>query len=202
MKEGDLGQVAQLLGHPESDIGRARDQHRVGMRLVPRRQRVRGCWREGRRASLRRPVPHPVPQPLRHRRARHRLGGADDRRIAGAAAEIAGKAVVVVGPPVQMRRRHRHHEARRAEAALAAVMRDQRRLHRVHLARGPRQPLDGADRAAVQLRQEQDAGVQRPRSPVVGHHHRAGAAVALVAALFGAGQPTLLAQPVEQRPCR
>ena len=32
----------------------------------------------------------------------------------------------------------------------------------------------------------------------VGDHHRAGAAVALVAALLGAGQASRLAQPVEQ----
>ena len=60
--------------------------------------------------------------------------------------------------------------------------------------------FDRAYRLACELRQEQDAGVERARCSVgCGHHHRAGAAIALVTAFLGAGEPPLLAQPVKQR---
>jgi hypothetical protein len=105
----------------------------------------------------------------------------------------------VVGFAVEVIDRHRDDEARRAEAALAAVMVDHRALHRMQRAIGAGQPLDGAHGLAVKLRQEQDAGIERARAPRVADHHRAGAAIALVAAFLGAGQAALLAQPVEQR---
>src|SRR3546814_14434442 len=57
--------------------------------------------------------------------------------------------------------------------------------------------------AAVQRAEELDAGVHRlvaqPLPLRARHHHRAGAAVALVAALLGAGQVLDLAQVVEHR---
>jgi len=78
------------------------------------------------------------------------------------------------------------------------------------------QVLDGEQRLAMERRQELDAGIDRlqPQSAdhVVGgpavdgirgcelaHHHRAGAAIAFVAALLGAGAAGILAQPVEHR---
>ena len=48
-----------------------------------------------------------------------------------------------------------------ALSALAAVMIDHRALDRVQRPVGRGDPLDRAHRLAVQLRQEQDAGVQR-----------------------------------------
>lgn len=99
-----------------------------------------------------------------------------------------------------MGRGHRHDEARGAEAALRAVMVDQRLLHRMEAAVGRGEALDSPDLLALKLGQEQEAGVQRAGPGLVGHHHRAGAAVALVAALLGAGEPAVLAQEVEQRP--
>jgi hypothetical protein len=63
--------------------------------------------------------------------------------------------------------------------------------------RGPPAPRP-CGRPCLQLGQEQDAGVQRAGAVVVGDHHRAGAAIAFVAALLGAGQAAILAQPVEQ----
>jgi hypothetical protein len=72
-------------------------------------------------------------------------------------------------------------------------------LHRVQLPSGPAMPSTVRTALPSQLRQEQDAGVQRAAPRRVGHHHRAGAAIALVAAFLGAGQAALFAQPVEQR---
>ncbi len=50
----------------------------------------------------------------------------------------------------------------------------------------------------MELRQKQDAGVQRARAAFVSHHSRAGPAVAFVAALFGASQALRFAQPIKQ----
>ncbi len=97
-----------------------------------------------------------------------------------------------------MANRHRDDKARRAEPALRPVMLDHRLLHGVQRAMRPGDPLDSPHRTPVELRQEQDAGVQRPRAVLVGDHHRAGPAIALVAALLGAGQAPLVAQPVKQ----
>jgi hypothetical protein len=108
----------------------------------------------------------------------------------------------MIRPAVHLRHGHGDDEARGAEAALAAVSRDHRRLHRVQRAIRAGDALDGAHRLAVQLRQEQDAGIQRPAAGRVGQHDGAGAAIALVAALLGAFQPAVLAQPVQQRPRR
>lgn len=100
---------------------------------------------------------------------------------------------------VQMRRRHRHDKARRAEPALRAVKINHRLLYRVQRAIRPGNPLDGAHRLGGQLRQQQDAGIQRPGPAMIADHHRAGPAIALVAALFGALQLAHLAQPVQKR---
>ena len=133
-----------------------------------------------------------------HRRPGGRLGGAHDGRVAGAAAEVAGQDGVVIGIARHMRGGQRHHDPGRAAAALRAVVIHHRPLHRVQGAIGGGQPLDGGHRAPVHLRQEQDAGVQRHRPALVAQHHGAGAAIALVAAFLGAGQPAVGAQPVEQ----
>ena len=178
--------------------------HRPGRRLG---HRGGGQGRGGRR----RPAPSVVRRfvrrgrgrvahPARHRLARRRLGRPHDGRIARAAAEVARERDVVVPLPVQVRDRHRHHEARRAEPALAPVVVHHRPLDGVERAVGAGDPLDRPHRRPDELRQEQDAGVERARAAVVGHHHGAGAAVALVAALLGARQAALLAQPVEQGP--
>ena len=82
---------------------------------------------------------------------------------------------------------HRHHEARRAETALATVMLDHRLLDGMQRATLG-QSLDRAHGAARELRQKQDAGVERAQPPLgIGDDHRAGAAIAFVAALLGAG---------------
>ena len=132
------------------------------------------------------------------------LGGAHDRRIARAAAQIAGQGVVDVrrGAALAGQGEDRHDEARRAEAALGTIEIDQRPLHRVQRAVRPGEMLDGENLAAVQAAYELDAAIDRliAQAPIEGAHanHRAGAAVAFVAAFLGASQPGLQAQIIEQ----
>ena len=59
---------------------------------------------------------------------------------------------------------------------------------------GPGQTLDGCDRAALGLNRERQAG----ENPLPVHIHRARAALALIAALLGAGQVQVLPQGIEQ----
>ena len=92
---------------------------------------------------------------------------------------------------------HRHGRADlpgRAVAALIAVMLDEGGLHRVQVV-GRAQPLDGGDAVALVHHRERQAGIDPP--PV--DDHRAGAALAVIAALLGAGEMQVLAQRVEQR---
>lgn len=106
----------------------------------------------------------------------------------------------MVGAAIAMRYCHRDHEARRAKATLRSMMVDHRLLYRVKRAIGACDPLDGSDRAPGQLRQKQDAGIQRPRAAIrVGHHHGAGTAITLVATFLGAGEPPFLAEPIQER---
>src|SRR5829696_2271570 len=65
---------------------------------------------------------------------------------------------------------------------------------------GAMQTLDGPHRLAVDLPQERDAGIHRLATAVGAFQHDgAGAAIALGAALLGAPEAAMLAQPVEQR---
>src|SRR5688500_1605181 len=92
----------------------------------------------------------------------HLPRGVDDRTIAGAAAEVAGKRVVdrfvverVV--PRMVEAEERHDEARRAEAALARVGLDHRLLHRVEFF-AVAEVLDGDELLSVETADEEDAG--------------------------------------------
>ena len=87
-----------------------------------------------------------------------------------------------------------HDLAGRAEPALEAVMRDERRLHRMQLV-ALRHALDREDIRAVVADRQRQARIDPP--PV--DQHRAGAALSAVAALLGAGQIKPLAQQIEQR---
>ena len=71
---------------------------------------------------------------------------------------------------------------------------DERLLQRMQRA-VRRQALDGGDLGAVLHDRERQAGIDPP--PV--DQHRAGAALAVIAALLGAGQVEMVAQRVEQR---
>ena len=70
-------------------------------------------------------------------------------------------------------------------------------LHGMRLSHRAGHAFDGADGFAVELGQEKDAGVERlgPRS--IGYHDGAGAAVTLVAALFGAFEASGIAHIVQ-----
>ena len=119
--------------------------------------------------------------------------------IGAAAAEIAAHALadafrVVAGLALAHQADRAHDLARRAEAALEAVMGDEGGLHRVEpVAVG--EALDRQHVGAVQADGQRQAGIDAP--PV--DQHRAGAALAAVAALLGSGQVKTLAQQVEQR---
>jgi hypothetical protein len=212
VQEGDGAEVA-VLRHPEAHVGRAAHERRVGVGGVPRGEVVGGfgCDPGGRgavcpplgcaeppRGYLLKDEAGSVAHPVGDRRGGGGLGGADDGGVACAAAEVAGELVVVVGAAVEVGCCHRDDEARRAEAALRAVVGDHRLLHRMQLASGPGDAFHRADRLAVELRQEQDAGVERAGARLVRDHHRAGAAVAFVAAFLRAGEAARLAQPVEE----
>jgi hypothetical protein len=87
----------------------------------------------------------------------------------------------------------RHELAGCAVAALEGVKVAERPLDGAQLA-AVGEPFDGGDLAAVALHGERQA----PVHPRAVDEHGARAAGALVAALLGAGEPDLLAQPVEQ----
>jgi hypothetical protein len=92
---------------------------------------------------------------------------------------------------------HRHGRTdlpRGTVAALEAVVLDERRLHRMQLV-GRAHAFDGGDLGAVVHDREAQAGIDAAAVD----QHRAGAALALVAALLGAGQVQVFAQRVEER---
>ena len=76
-------------------------------------------------------------------------------------------------------------------------MRDEGALQRMQR-RAVRQPFDGADRLALRLHREHQAGAHR----LAADDHRAGAADAVLAADVRAGQPAVLADRVDQRLAR
>ena len=93
--------------------------------------------------------------------------------------------------------RRRADLARRAIAALEGVMIDEGLLQRMQRA-VLRKPLDRGDACAILHDRQRQAGNNAPAVD----QHGAGAALALVATLFRAGQIEMLAQHVEQRRAR
>src|SRR5262245_60690958 len=87
--------------------------------------------------------------------------------------------------------------AGRAEAALHGVAGVEGLLQRAQTL-GGREALDGDDRAAVELRREEQAAARA--APV--HQHRAGAADTVLAAHVGAGEPEIPAKEVGERTAR
>jgi hypothetical protein len=210
VQKGRCAQIAELLGDPKADICCPCDQCRIGVGGVPAGQFI-GC---GRLDMLR-----GLSAPIRLRRTPRGslsiwklkglevlgdglvfggLCGADDRGVAGAAAQISCQLGVVVRGTVQVGGGHRDGKAGRAKAALAAVVVDHRLLHGVQCAVGRAEAFDGCDGFPVDLGQEQDAAVQGAVARLIADHHAAGTAVAFVAAFFGAGQVFGFAQPVKQ----
>jgi hypothetical protein len=91
----------------------------------------------------------------------------------------------------------RHDLSRRAIAALEGVLVDEGLLHRMQLA-VLRKPLDGGDLLAFGGQRQRQAG----EHAAAFNQHRAGAALAVIAALLAAGQAKMLAQCVQQRGAR
>mgnify|MGYP006992415209 CR=1 FL=1 len=218
LERDELGQILEALGDQQREVGAAADQSRLRVRgeVGPQRGEVGGrgvdatgalAGEADRLAGARELGAEGV---LRAGRG-DRAGGVADRPVAGAAAQVAAQLVVELPRLAQVaavaRLEHRHHHPGRAVAALRAELADQRLLDRVVLAGPLAQPLDRVHAPALDHRQQDqarvDRPVRRPRGPVrVEDRHAAGPAVALGAALFGAGAVHILAQPVEQRAMR
>ena len=82
----------------------------------------------------------------------------------------------------------------RAIAALIAVMLDERGLHGVQVFRCT-QPFDRLDLVALMHDRERQARIDPPPT----HDDRAGAALAVIATLLGAGEMQMFAQRIKQR---
>lgn len=137
--------------------------------------------------------------PVRNRFVLGGLGGANDRRVSGTAAEVAGQLVVVIGFAIQVCRCHRDDEARRAEPTLRTVVFDHGLLHGMQCTVGTGYSFDGSDGFAMELREEENACVERLRTIVVCDHNSACTTVAFVAAFLRAAQAAFVTQPVQQR---
>ena len=140
----------------------------------------------------------------------HGLGGIQNGPVAGAAAQIArefftGQSArdgLTLGGVVLVHAKQTHHKARRAKAALAAVALHQGFLGGVQGAVGCGQVFGGPQCQAVDRMRQADATVHSLVVHLTVHHfaqhHGAGAAVALVAAFFGAGAVQVFAQHLQQ----
>jgi hypothetical protein len=93
-----------------------------------------------------------------------------------------------------------HHDTGRAKAALRGVSVDHCLLQRMQFGAGS-EILDRDELGAVELAQEQNAGVERligePATPKPRQHHRACAAIPFGAAFLRSLRSHLLSQPVE-----
>ena len=203
-----LSQIAKLLGHPQPYIRRPGNQRGIRIGQIPVSEFITVARAESAGGLSAPQTPRGYFwakngcigfHPIRHRGGFCGLCRADDRRIACAAAQIARQHIIMIRRTVQMPHRHADHKARSAKPALRPVMFHHCRLHRVQRAIRCADPFNSAHRAAHQLWQEQDAGVQRAAAVSVRHHHRAGAAIALVAPFLGAAKPACFAQPIQQR---
>ena len=131
-------------------------------------------------------------------RARGLCDGAHDVLIPGAPAVVAfdsGPYLLFGGAGVVLQElRRRHYHAGRAEAALEPVLGPEGLLQRMEVA-GPSQSLDRRDRAAVGLRRQHRAGLDRRAVDL----HGAAAALARIAPDLGARQPRDFSDKVHQQ---
>src|SRR5882762_9814158 len=129
------------------------------------------------------------------------LHGLDDIHIARAAAQIPADGLadlLLARIPVAYEERARGHQhARRAESALQTVLLGEALLHRMELAR-LLQALDRGDLGAVGLHREHGAGFDRLAVEV----HRAGAAMARIAAHVRARHPEHFADKMHEQKAR
>src|ERR1700722_13513602 len=98
-----------------------------------------------------------------------------------------------------------HHDARGTKTALRGVSVDHRLLQRMQFAAGG-EILDRDQLRAVELAQEQNAGVERlvsqPPPPAPRQHHGARAAISLGAALLRSLRSNVLPQPIKHSRAR
>ena len=202
----------------DAPVGGAGDHRRVGV-LGQQGERLGEVGRAGEprhpgRGDRRRRAGLPLGQRVRRGGCAERPGRVPDRAVAGAAAEVAADGVQVEAVGAVLRvglvvrravgavvlRGHRADEAGRAVAALRPAADRELGLDRVQVV-GVAEPLGGDDLLAVEREGRHQAGVdgRPPAAVTVGPRHQdgAGAALALGAALLGAGQPEA-AQEVER----
>jgi hypothetical protein len=129
------------------------------------------------------------------------LDGRDDVGIGTAAADVAIHGlpyVCVAGADVLLEDSNSGHDlARGAVAALVAIMLNEGGLHGVEMARLTN-AFDGSDLVIGMHDSEGQAGVDATSVDMDG----AGAALAVVAALLGAGQDEVLAEAIEEGSAR
>ena len=194
VEENHLIQIAELFGHPQPHIRCPRHERRVRIGEVKRGEVVAGFRRWACRLLCCDPF-CVLFQPLWQGGTLGRPCGADDRGVARAAAEVTRKDGVVIGAALGMAGDHRGDKPRGAEPALAAVLINQSPLNSVKPVFAD--ALDRADSFAVQLGQEQDAGVQGTHRGAILHDDRAGTTIAFVTAFFCSCETAIFAQPIE-----
>ena len=134
--------------------------------------------------------------------------GVDDRRITGAAAQIARQPAahrrLVEFLAILQQSGHRDHKTGRAEPALRAVAVDHRLLHRARLGFAA-QSLDRHDVRTVQLKHKLDARINGPINEPLAifcrppDKHRARPTIALAANDLGAYEAVRPANVIRQR---
>ncbi|MNM87658.1 hypothetical protein D3C81_998470 [compost metagenome] len=217
-------QLAELLGHPQADVGAAGQDADIGLRRLDRAELGRGA--RGKEVLALRAVAEglaalEVAQRVgdlfrielaggRRGQRHHALAGVDDRPVAGAAAQVAGQGIadllarrgLAAGRVLLVQRPQRHHEAGRAEPALGAMALHHGLLHRVERTVRLTQVFHGDQGLAVERGQELDAGIDRLEFDVAAVLQLAdddgtGAAVAFGAAFLGAGAAGVFTQVLQ-----
>ena len=224
-------EFSMLFRDPQPDVGAAGENRRIGIacaefgerRDVERRKETPPGVFQGQRSAARNALETrdallrscalaarlPQPAGLLVGFAVHGPGRRNDRPVARATAEVAGKRVVDLLPRrVRIRlvqREQRHDESGRAEPALRRVFPYQGRLYRVQVARGRRETLDGNEFLAVECRQELDTGIDGAQHQVIavpadlGDDDGARTAVAFGATFLRALAPQVFAQELQDR---
>ena len=136
------------------------------------------------------------------------LRGSDDRAVSSASTQVARKSVIqgfaidsnIIGITSIMQRGQTHHDTRGAKAALGAMGFGHLDLNWVRL--WISQVLDSKYLGAIDCTERNNAGVNRLVMQLVifraAQQYRAGAAVSFGAAFFGAGQPLVEPQEIQQ----
>jgi hypothetical protein len=123
--------------------------------------------------------------------------GCDNPRVSRAAADIAAHVFsdfrIVAGVTLFNARHRRHDLPWRTITALESVLFNEGGLHRMKLITA-RQTFDGGDRSPLDANGERQA----TKDPPTVNMNSAGAALSMIASLFGAGQGEMMSKGVEQ----